>query len=531
MPERRLPMRQIKEVLRLHYEAHLSERQIAHACRVSRSTVQRYLERTAAANLDWPLPQSLDDSQLDRLLFPPTQAPTEGRQPPKPQPDFTRVHQELKANKSVTLQLLWEEFVEQHPEGAHYSWFCEQYRDWARHLDVVLRQDHRAGEKTFVDHAGDTILVIDPTTGQPRSAYVFVAVLGASNYTYAEATWTRSLPDWIGSHTRALGFFGGATRLIVPDQWKAGVDRPCYWDPELNRTYQEWATHNGVAIVPARPGHARDKAKVEQGVLLVQRWIVAALRKRQFFSLAQVNDAIAELIGKLNQRPFRKLPDSRLELYQKLDRPALQPLPPRPYAFAEWKKERVRLDYHVEVDGHYYSVPYQLAQQPVEIRYTATTVEVLYRGKRVASHARSWDKPGTTTEASHQPKSHQRYREWTPTRLLEWAEAIGPFTRRLVEAMLVHKPHPEAGYRTAMGLRPLARQYGDERLEAAATRAVRFKLYRLENIRSILKTRLDQQPLPMLVTDAEPVAHDNIRGAAYYSAVVDEQGAVEEVAG
>ena len=270
-----------------------------------------------------------------------------------------------------------------------------------------------------------------------------------------------------------------------------------------------------------------DKAKVEQGVLLVERWILAALRNRQFFSLAQVNEAIKELMVKLNQRPFRKLPGSRLELYQKLDRPALQPLPQQPYGFAEWKKERVRLDYHVEVDGHYYSVPYQLAQQPVEIRYTATTVEVLYRGKRVASHARSWEKPGTTTETGHQPKSHQRYREWTPSRLLEWAEAIGPFTQRLVEAMLINKPHPEAGYRAAMGLRSLANQYGDQRLEAAATRALRSKLYRLDNIRSILQTRLDQQPLPMLVTAAEPVAHDNIRGAAYYGATVEEDDAVE----
>jgi transposase len=527
-------MRQIKEVLRLLHEAHLSERQIAHACRVSRSTVQRYLERAAAANLSWPLPDSLDDTQLERLLFPPSAGNTESqeRQTGKAQPDFVKIHEELTANRSVTLQLLWEEFIEEHPEGAHYSWFCQQYRDWARHLDVVLRQEHRAGEKTFVDHAGDTIAVMDPSSGQIRPAFVFVAVLGASNYTYAEATWTRGLPDWIGSHTRALAFFDGATRLIVPDQWKAGVHKPCYWEPELNRTYQEWAMHNGVAIVPARPGHARDKAKVEQGVLLVQRWIVAALRKRQFFSLAQVNQTIGELLGKLNQRPFRKLPGSRVELYRKLDRPALQPLPAQPYIFAAWRKERVRLDYHVEVDGHHYSVPYQLAQQPVEIRYTATTVEVLYRGKRVASHARSWEKPGNTTQTSHQPKSHQRYREWTPTRLLEWAEAVGPFTRRLVEAMLIDKPHPEAGYRAAMGLRPLASQYGEQRLEAAATRAVRFKLFRLDNVRSILKTRLDEQPLPVLVTTAaEPVAHDNIRGAAYYNAAGVEKGDAVEVAG
>jgi transposase len=293
VPERRLPMRQIREVLRLHHEAHLSERQIAHGCRISRSTVQRYLERAAAANLGWPLPESLDDGQLEQLLFPPQpgKAADESHLPPKPKPDFAKIHHELKANKSVTLKLLWQEFVEQHPDAVHYSWFCEQYRAWARHLDVVLRQEHRAGEKTFVDHAGDTIPVIDPSTGQTRAAYVFVAVLGASNYTYAEATWTRALPDWIGSHTRALTFFGGATRFVVPDQWKAGVDKPCYWDPELNRTYQEWAMHNGVAIVPARPRHARDKAKVEQGVLLVQRWILAALRNRQFFSLAQTFSA------------------------------------------------------------------------------------------------------------------------------------------------------------------------------------------------------------------------------------------------
>jgi transposase len=257
-------MRQIKEVLRLHHEAHLSERQIAHACRVSRSTVQRYLERATAAELSWPLPNSLDDTQLERLLFPPVPGNGEpqNRQKDKAQPDFVQIHQELTANKSVTLQLLWQEFIEEHPDGAHYSWFCQQYRDWARHLDVVLRHEHRAGEKTFVDHAGDTIPVIDPSNGQIRPAFVFVAVLGASNYTYAEATWTRGLPDWIGSHTRALAFFVGATRLIVPDQWKAGVHKPCYWEPELNRTYQEWAMHNGVAIVPARPGRARDKTCV-----------------------------------------------------------------------------------------------------------------------------------------------------------------------------------------------------------------------------------------------------------------------------
>ena len=256
MPGKRSTVRQIREILRLHHEVHLGERQIAAISLVGKGTVQRFLQRAAAVGLGWPLPEGLDDTQLEKLLFPPVPTPAATR----PQPDFTKVHQELKSNRSVTLQLLWEEYKEGQPDGVNYSWFCDQYRDWARHLDVVLRQDHRAGEKMFVDHAGDTIDIIHPATGETRAAYIFVAVLGASNYTYAEATWTRDLTDWIGSHTRALQYFQGVTKLVVPDQWRAGVSRPCYWEPELNRTYQDWATYNGAAIVPARPRRARDKA-------------------------------------------------------------------------------------------------------------------------------------------------------------------------------------------------------------------------------------------------------------------------------
>jgi transposase len=515
-------MRQIREVLRLHHEAQLGERQIAAICLMGKGTVQRFLRRAAAAGLGWPLPEDLDDTRLERLLFPPAPSPAGTR----PQPDFTKVHHELKSNRSVTLQLLWEEYKESQPDGINYSWFCDQYRAWARHLDVVLRQDHRAGEKMFVDHAGDTIDVLHPATGETRPAYIFVAVLGASNYTYAEATWTRDLTDWIGSHTRALQFFQGATKLVVPDQWRAGVSRPCYWEPELNRTYQDWAMHNGMAVVPARPRHGRDKAKAEQGVLLTQRWVVAVLRKRELFSLGQLNEAIRELVGKLNQKPFHKLPGSRKELYEKLDRPALAALPSQPYVLAQWKKVRVGLDYHVEVEGHHYSTPYQLIGQQVEARYTASTVEIVYRGKRVASHPRSSQVPGHSTEQVHRPKSHRQYLEWNPTRLLDWAATIGLFTVRFVEGLLTHHPHPESGFRAGMGLRPLARQYGDARLESACTRAVRYRLYRLANVRSILASGLDQQSLPQLVSPAPPVEHDNIRGADYYAGP-----AAEEVAG
>jgi transposase len=366
VPEKRLPMRRIREVLRLHFEAQLNERQIAKICSVGKGTVRRYLKRITAAGLSWPLPADLDDATLEHRIFPPPLPVAPGS---RPLPDFAVMHKELKSRQNVTLQLLWEEYQQAHPEGYNYSWYCDLYRKWARNLDIVLRQEHRAGEKTFVDHAGQTVPVSDPKTGDVREAYVFVAVLGASSYTYAEATWTRDLWDWCGSHVRAFEYFQGASRLIVPDNWKSGVKKPCYYEPdepELNRTYNDLATHYGVGILPARPRRARDKAKAESGVQVVQRWVLAALRKRQFFSLGELNEAIAELLIKLNQRPFRKMPGSRAELYQTIDKPALQPLPTTPFMFAEWKRARVNLDYHVELEGHYYSTPYQLVGKEVE---------------------------------------------------------------------------------------------------------------------------------------------------------------------
>ena len=324
----------------------------------------------------------------------------------------------------------------------------------------------------FVDHAGQTVAIIDRLTGETREAYVFVAVLGASNYTYAGATWTRGLRDWISSHERAFEFFQGCTRLVVPDNWKSGVKQPCYYEPELNPTYNDLAVHYGVGILPARPYHARDKAKVEAGVQVVQRWVLAALRKWQFFSLAELNEAIGELTGKLNRRPFRKLPGNREELYRSIDLPVLRPLPAQPYVFAEWKRSRVNIDYHVELEHHYYSVPYQLVGKQVDIHYTGTTVEILCQGKRVASHARS-NRPGKhSTLPEHRPKAHQKYLEWTPSRIVEWAATIGPFTAQLAERIMAEKPHPEQGYRSCMGLIGLGRRYGNERLEAAAQRAV-----------------------------------------------------------
>jgi transposase len=507
-------MRKTREILRLHFESRLVPGQIASICKVSRSTVQRCLERLKAAGLSWPLPAELDDVALERRLYPPlpVTSPTQ-----RCLPDCAAIHKELKSRKNVTLQLLWEEYKQANPLGYAYSWYCELYRDWQRQLDVVLRHEHRAGEKTFVDYAGQTVPVTDPKSGEVRQAQVFVAVLGASNYTYAEATWTQNLWDWIHSHVRAFGFFAGTSRLVVPDNLKSGVQTPCYYEPELNRTYGDLAIHYGVGILPARPYRPRDKSKAEVGVQIVQRWVLAALRKRQFFSLVELNEAILELVHKLNQRPFRKLAGSRAELYQSIDRPALQPLPLQPFVYAEWKKARVNLDYHIELSGHYYSTPYQLVGKEVDVRSTSGTVEIFYQGKRVASHVRSSKPREASTNAAHRPKSHQRYLEWTPTRIIEWAGKVGPFTARLVESIMASKPHPEMGYRSALGTIRLERKYSAERLEAACTRAVRLKLYRFQSVQSMLKSGLDRQLLPELVPPPSPVAHENLRGPDYYA--------------
>jgi transposase len=432
-------------------------------------------------------------------------------------PDWAGIHEELQSQKHVTLQLVWQEYKQSNPDGYQYSRFCELYRRWADKLDLVLRQEHRAGEKLFVDYAGDTVPVIDSKTGTTTEASIFVAVLGASNYTYAEASWNQDLSSWIRSHIRALEFFGGSPAVLVPDNCKVAVRHPCRYEPDLNPTYQEMAAHYGMAVIPARVRKPRDKAKVEAGVLLVERWILAALRKGQFFSLAELNQAVAQLLDRLNQRPFRKLEGNRTERFEKLDRPALRPLPTHAYSFAEWKKARVHIDYHIEVECHYYSVPYALIHRELDVRYTAMTVEIFHEGHRVASHARSSKIGGHSTIDAHRPKSHQRYLEWTPQRLVRRASTIGPFTAALVDKILQSRLHPEQGFRSCLGILRLGKTYGSERLEAAATRACTLDACSYQSVKSILQTSLDRQ-LPLdLPLDRPPIQHANIRGTDYFN--------------
>lgn len=505
-------MRKIKEVLRLKWDRGLSNRQVAATCGISRPTVSEYLRRFSEAGLSWPLPTDLDESRLEQKLFPLSPVlPAQDRVIP----DWNQIHQELKFPKT-TLFLLWQEYRASNPEGYQYSWFCEHYRSWQGKLDLVMRQNHRAGEKLFVDYAGQTAPVIDPTTGEIREAQIFVAVMGASNYTFAEATWSQKLPDWIHSHIRAFEFLGGVPELVVPDNLKSGVTKAHRYEPDLNPTYQDMASHYGVSVVPARVRKPRDKAKAEGGVLIVERWILAALRHRQHFSLGQLNASIRELLTLLNQRPFRKLPGHRQEHFETIDRPALQPLPAEPYTYAQWKKARVHMDYHVAFEGHYYSVPCSLVKKEVELRVTEYTLEAFYRGQRVASHQRSVHKGRHTTVTAHMPEAHRQAGEWTPERLVKWAAKTGPATEQLIIKALGHRKHPQQAYRACLGILRLGKAYSEERLESACQRALMLGSYRYKSIESILKHRLDEQPLDIQEELSLPDEHDNIRGPAYY---------------
>ena len=513
MAQPRLSMRKLREVLRLIHEVGLGQRQVARSLQLSPSTVAEYRRRAALAGLAWPLPEGLDDAALEQRVFPPPDARPAYR---RPLPVWAEVHAELKRRQGVTLALLWEEYKATHPEGLQYSRFCDHYRAWAGRLDLVMRQSHRAGEKLFVDWAGQTVAVVDRTSGEVRAAQVFVAVLGASSYTYAEATWTQTLPDWIGAHTRALEFLDGAPEIVVPDNPRTGVDRACRYDPDLNATYAEWAAHYGVAVIPARVRKPRDKAKVEVGVQLVERWVLAALRNRTFFSLAELNAAMRSLIERINQRPFKKLPGSRASLFATLDRPALRPLPAARYVFAEWSRVRVHIDYHVEVDHHYYSVPHPLVGKALDARASAHTVEVFHQGTRVASHLRSHARGRYTTLPEHMPEAHRRYAEWTPERLVRWAAKAGPATAQAAQAILASRPHPEQGYRACQGLIRLGKSYGEARLEAACTRALATGPVSYRRVADILKAGLDRQPTRAPDPGAPRLAHDNLRGPEYY---------------
>lgn len=513
MPAKRLSMRKIRDVLRLR-DSGLSLRRIARSLGLGRSTVGDTLARASEAGLSWPLPGELDEPALERMLYCRASVPRPER--PHPQPEWSHVHQELR-RKGVTRFLLWQEYRKDHPDGYGYSRFCELLQRFTKTLSPSMRQVHRAGEKIFVDYSGMRPQIVDPKTGEVTEVELFVGALGASGYTYAEATLTQDLSCWIGAHQRMFTFFGGCSRILVPDNLKSGVTRPCRYEPVINRSYQDMAHHYGAVVIPARVRRPKDKAKAELSVLLAQRWILAVLRNRTFFGLDELNEAIGELLDALNDRPLQTLTISRRERFEQLDRPALQPLPPSRYELGVWSQPRVNIDYHVDVEKNYYSVPHELMGEVVEARLTAQTVEVLFEGKRVASHPRLHGRFQYATQSAHMPPSHRAHLEWTPSRLIRWASSTGSATAELVTGILESRAHPEQGYRACLGIMRLGKTHGTDRLEAASRRAIHLRSYSYRTIKNILTSGTDRLALDEADAAAPAPRHTNIRGAAYYA--------------
>lgn len=498
-------MRKIKEILRLKAEASLSDRQIAAAVGSSRSTVQECLRRCRQAGIGWPLPPELDEAAIIARLYE-RAAPTHRAV----EIDFAHVHREL-ARPGVTRELLWQEHKSAHPQGVQYTAFCNQYRRWLASRELVLRQDHLPGDKAFIDYAGQTVPVVERLTGEVRRAQVFVAVLGFSNYTFAEATWSQKLPDWLASHVRALQYFGGVPRAFVPDNLKSAVTKARRYEPDLNPAYSELAEHYGVAILPARVRRPRDKAKVETGVLIVERWILAHLRNCMFFSLAELNTAISGLLERLNTRAFKKMAGCRRSRFLELEKPALRPLPSRPYEFGEWRKAKVHPDYHIEVMRAYYSVPYRLIGEQVDVRLSANAVEIFHAGKLIAAHARAAERGRRSTRQAHRPASHVAVIDNTLARTLERALAIGPATAAVIEHQAAHRKHPEETLRSAQGILRLGRDFSPARLEQACERALALRSYSYRAVRTLIEAPVNTATQPAL-----DLAHENVRGPDYF---------------
>jgi transposase len=506
-------MRKIKEILRLHFELQLGQRDIARAAQVSQSTVHSYIARATAAALPWPLPADWSDDRLRAALFPSPKPRRRGQD--RPQPDFAHIEAQQQQHAELTLDLLWEEYRQQQPDGYCYSRFCKLYRYWRRAHAVTMHQEHRAGERMYLDWAGATISIHQPD-GTVREAALFVSALGVSSYTFALAVADRTLPNFLEAHMRAFEFYGGCPALLVEDNTKTGVTRACRYEPDLNPTYQSFAEHYHVGVLPTRVGKPRDNAKVECGVGVVARWIVAALRHERFYSLADLNRRIAELLIKLNRRPYKKMPGSRASVFAAVDQPALRPLPEQAFPWSGWGKARVNIDYHIAFEQNYYSAPYKLLQREVELRWTETTLEIFHQGERVAAHPRLRGANRYSTVEAHRAPAHRAHREWPPERLVEWAEKNGPRTAALFEAILAAQPQPELGYRGCLGILRLAHKYSPERVEQSAARALAHQACRYQSVKNILQRGLDREPLEEDSPAPPPTEHDYLRGAGYF---------------
>lgn len=508
----RLQMRQILEILRLRFDLKHSFRDIGNSVNCGSSSVCDCVQRFLASGSTWPLPSDVTELDLETLLYPKVTTTSRGRE----LPDWPYVQKELK-KKSVTLMVLWLEYKQSHPEGYQYTQFCNHYNVWAKTLDVVFHNNHVAGEKVFIDYAGQTIAIWDSATGESRQAQIFLGVLGASSYTYSEATWTQTIPDWLASHRRMFIAFGGVAATWVPDNLKSAVTTPCRYDPVINAAYYAMAKHYDASVIPARARKPRDKAKAEAGVLHVERRILAKFRNSKFFSLDELNGAIADELVNLNAEKFQKLAGSRQSNFEEMERSALKPLPVNNFMISEYKMARVNINYHVQLEQHYYSVPYTYVQKEVMIRYTATLVEVSYKGQQVASHLRRY-KHGYTTLEEHMPTKHQAHVKWSPERMITWVGEAGPATTKVAEVIIASRRHPQESFNTILGMIRLGEKHGKDRLEKACTRALESNTANYRSVKNILNAGLDKAHVPKSPKqESSPISHDNIRGPEYYN--------------
>lgn len=515
MATERLSMRKTRQIIKRRMLQKMSVREVADSLDVGIGSVYNVIKRFKATSLDWPSVCELSDDQLEQRLYETVTPPKSNRD----MPSMEYVHQELH-RAGVTLQLLHIEYLEQNPGGYKYTQYCEYYRRWLKKKKLSMNQIHPAGKRMFVDYSGKRPQIVVQETGECIKVELFVAVLGASSYTYVEATRTQKSADWIGSHRRSFEFFGGVTELVVPDQLRSGVSKPCWYEPGVQRTYDELADHYDTTIIPARGRRPKDKAKVEVGVQVAQRWIMARLRNETFFSLAELNKRISELLVDLNNRTMRKYKKSRRELFETLDKPALKALPLTEFSFGRWKlNATVHLDYHVQFENRYYSVPFQLRGEKVDIQANALSLEIMHKNKRVTSHIIRDGKGLYSTKSEHMPKSHRAYSEWSPSRFMSWAEKIGDSTERLVTAILEERPHPEMGFRSCLGILRLEKQYGADRLEKASARAFFARARSYKHVEAILKNGLDKTPLPETSDEPQQLSlnHENVRGPDYYN--------------
>lgn len=504
-------MQNIREILRLIHEGNLSNRQIAKSCHCSPTTIGAIIARYQEKNLTWPEVLQMDDTELESKLY-----PQEINSSKRPLPDYDYIHKEL-MRKGVTLLLLWQEYKEKFPDGVQYTQFCDHYLTWRKLRNISMHQIHRAGEKMFVDWAGLTGSIVDRETGEIKPVYFFVAVLGASKLFYTEPFLSMDLFCWIQGHVHAFEYFGGSTEIIVPDNTKTGVKKPCYYEPEINPTYLEMAKYYGAAVIPARIRKPKDKSPVEKEVQDVERWIIAKLRNRTFFSLYELKQAVQELLEEANNRPFQKREGSRRTLFEAIEKSSLKPLPVESYEFAIWNRARVNVDYHLEFDKNYYSVPYQLVKQEVMVRATGKTIEIFHKHKRIASHARlSGKKYSYVTLPEHMPPHHRQFGEWTPERIVNWSKTVGPNTANLVQKIMTKKVHPEQAFRACMGIIRLSKSYTKQRVENASKRALTYGAISYQSILSILQKNLDLEVIPEQ-TQSQPLYHENIRGSHYYT--------------